>query len=258
MSTLLEESERHEAQSAVERVAYYQCKISSENQSPTQLLDVGCGNGYGVREWRSSGLSAFGVDCSLYRMSRWIAEYPEPFPLVVADATALPFPDGMFDVVLSSGMIEHIGVEESLSPYTVHPHAEKDELRRRAVSEMVRTTEDSGAVFIDFPNGSFPIDFWHGDNVGAFRVHSIPDVLLPSFGDIRKWARSARSTAVILPLSGRLKFRQVGRHWWGRLSSPIVRLMIGLLDAMSRLGMGQMVAPAYPYLVVELTRESNT
>ena len=257
MSNLLEESEKHEAQAAEERVAFYKRVVSSGSDRPTLLLDAGCGNGYAVREWRSHGLTAFGVDRSLYRMSRWVMEHAAPIPLVVSDATALPFPEGTFDVVLSSGMIEHVGVDESSSPYTVHPRSEKSELRRRAVMEMVRSTTDSGCVLIDFPNGSFPIDFWHGDSVGAFRVHSIPDVLLPSFGDIRNWAQSARSSAVILPLSGRLKFRQVGRHLWGRLGSPLMRLMIGVLDVVSRMGMGRFVAPAYPYLVVEVRKDPS-
>jgi SAM-dependent methyltransferase len=257
MSNLLEESERHEAQAAQERVAYYGRLVSSLDYRPTLLLDVGCGNGYAVKEWRARGVNSFGVDCSLYRMSRWVNEHPAPIPLVVSDATALPFSEGTFDVVLSSGMIEHVGVDESSSPYTVRQRPEKSALRRQAISEMVRASAESGRVLLDFPNGSFPIDFWHGDNVGAFRIHSIPDALLPSFGDIRKWAESARSKAVILPLSGRLKFRQVGRHLWGRLAAPIMRVLIGLLDLFSRAGMGRPIAPLYPYLVVELRKEPH-
>nr|BAJ06988.1 methyltransferase type 11 [uncultured bacterium] len=257
MSTLLEQSEKHEAQAARERVAYYSNHVSPGSECPTLLLDVGCGNGYAVREWRARGVEAFGVDCSLYRMSRWVVEHPTPIPLVVSDATALPFRDGGFDVVLSSGMIEHVGVDESSSPYTIHPRPEKSELRLRAIKEMVRATSESGRVLIDFPNGSFPIDFWHGDNVGAFRVHAIPDVLLPSFGDLRKWARSAQSRAVVLPLAGRLKFRQVGRHLWGRLGSPLMRIAIRTLDVFSRAGLGRFVAPLYPYLVVEVRREPH-
>jgi SAM-dependent methyltransferase len=257
MSNLLEESEKHEAQAAEERVAFYERVVSSGSDRPTLLLDVGCGNGYAVGEWRSHGLTAFGVDRSLYRMSRWVMEHAAPIPLVVSDATALPFPEGTFDVVLSSGMIEHVGVDESSSPYTVHPRPEKTELRRKAVMEMARVAADSGCVLIDFPNGSFPIDFWHGDNVGAFRAHSIPDVLLPSFSDIRKWAKSAQGSAVILPLTGRLKFRQVGRHLWGRVGSPLMRLMIGILDVFTSFGMGRLIAPAYPYLVVKVRKEPH-
>ncbi len=257
MSNLLEESEKHEAQAARERVAYYNPLVSLGSDRPTLLLDVGCGNGYAVQEWRSRGVDAFGIDCSLYRMSRWVIEHPAPIPLVVSDATALPFPEGTFDVVLSSGMIEHVGVDESSSPYTVRPQPDKSALRRQAISEMIRTSTGSGRVLLDFPNGSFPIDFWHGDNVGAFRIHSIPDALLPSFGDVREWAGSAGSNAVILPLSGRLRFRQVGRHLWGRLAAPVMRVVIGLLDMFSRAGIGRFVAPLYPYLVVELRKEPH-
>ncbi len=258
MSHLLEESEKHEAQAAAERVAYYQAFLSTANGRPDMLLDVGCGNGYAVLEWRSRGLTAFGVDCSLYRLSRWVVEHSAPIPLVVSDATALPFSDGAFDVVLSSGMIEHVGVDETPSPYTVHARPQKAESRCRVVSEMVRTTGESGNVLIDFPNGAFPIDFWHGDNVGAFRLHGFPDVLLPSFRDVKRWARSAKCKAVVQPLSGRLQFRQVGHHWWGRLLAPLMRATIATLDLLSQIGLGRFVAPAYPYLVVELRKDASS
>jgi SAM-dependent methyltransferase len=186
-----------------------------------------------------------------------VAEYPVPIPLVVSDASALPFQNGVFDLVVSSGMIEHVGVDEFASPYTVHARPEQEELRRLVVSEMVRATADSGVVFIDFPNGSFLIDFWHGDNVGAFRIHGFPDALLPSFRNIKRWARFAGSKAVVQPLSGRLRFRQVGRHWWGRLLSPLMRATIATLDLLSRIGFGWLVATAYPYLVVELRKDET-
>jgi hypothetical protein len=49
-----------------------------------------------------------------------------------------------------------------------------------------------------------------------------------------------------------LRFRQVGRHSWGRLLSPIVRIGMAVLDFAIRLGLGSFVAPLYPYLVVEV------
>ncbi len=257
MSHLLAQSEEHEARAAEERIEYYQRVLSTAGGRSEVLLDVGCGNGYSVLEWRSRGCTAFGVDSSIYRLSRWVVEHSAPIPLVVSDAGALPFKDGAFDIVVSSGMIEHVGVDEVASPYTVQARPDQEESRRRVVSEMVRATRESGNVFIDFPNGSFPIDFWHGDNVGAFRVHGFPDDLLPSFRDIGRWARCAGSEAVVQPLSGRLKFRQVGRHWWGRLFSPVMRAAIAALDLLSRIGLGGLVAPAYPYLVVELRGDES-
>jgi SAM-dependent methyltransferase len=218
-----------------------------------RLLDVGCGNGYAVREWRDQGLDAVGVDISLYRLSRWVSEHPASSrPFVIADAIALPFRDGVFDRVVSSGMIEHVGVEESSLPYTVIAQPDQKKKRRRVVAEIVRVAGPGATILIDWPNGSFPIDFWHGDDLGAFRIHAIPDVLLPSFGDLRRWAECCGCSAELRPMTGRLAFRQVGSRWWGRLLAPLMRLYLWGLDILTRVGKGRMAAPFYPYLVAEI------
>ena len=100
--------------------------------------------------------------------------------------------------------------------------------------------------------GSFPIDFWHGDGFGAFRIHGVPDVLLPSFRDLRCWSERCERSATLRPITGRLAFRQVGSRWWGRAFSPLIRFYLSCLDALTRMGMGRIVAPFYPYLVVEI------
>lgn len=176
----------------------------------------------------------------------------------MADAEALPFPDGVFGRVVSSGMIEHIGVEESSSPYTVAALPDRDARRCRVVLEMARVAGDDAAVVIDCPNGGFPVDFWHGDRVGAFRLHPVPDELLPTYGELRRWAAEAGRTARLRPLAGRLAFRQVGMRWWGRLLAPPVKIVIAVLDLLVRVGLDRPVSRFYPYLVVELWKTRLT
>ena len=246
-----------EARAATERVAFLTGLFGDGIHTGRRLLDVGCGNGYAVKEWNDQGLDAVGVDISLYRLSRWVNEHPRTHrPFVIADATALPFPNGFFDRVVSSGMIEHVGVEESSMPYTVVAQPDREEKRRLAVAEIARVADPIAMILIDCPNGSFPIDFWHGDGLGAFRTHGVPDVLLQSFGDLRRWVERCGRRATLRPITGRLAFRQVGSRWWGRLFAPGMRLYLWCLDGATRMGLGRVTAPFYPYLVVEIRTRS--
>jgi SAM-dependent methyltransferase len=251
-SELLCDAERLESEASDWRVSYYSKRLPATGK---RLLDLGCGNGYAVSAWRSFGVQAVGVDISRYRLARWVAEHRERRLLVLADARHLPFRPETFDAVISSGMIEHVGVMESANPYTVSAEADQDESRARVVQELSRIVRARGISYLDFPNGSFPIDFWHGDQVGALRWHGTPDVLLPGFRDVARWAKNAGMTARLEGLTGRLAFRQVGRHWWGRwLANPVASL-IRFLDSVVARGWLGLPVISYPYLVISLRKE---
>ncbi len=250
---MLREAEALEASAARERVEYFAALVEPSGETP--LLDVGCGNGEAVRCWRDRRVRAFGVDNSLYRLSRWIALGRGGEPLVLADAEALPFAGGTFGTVISSGMIEHVGVVESSKPYRVAAEPDRDRRREGVLFEMLRVTAPRGVTIVDCPNGAFPVDFWHGDTVGSFRVHGIPDLLLPTPRQFRSWGRRLGFRPRWRRLSGRLRFRQVGRHWWGRLFRPLMTLYLRILDLATGLGLGRLAALGYPYLVVQLERD---
>ena len=216
----------------------------------SRVLDCGCGNGISVETLAADGFDTWGIDLSELRAWQW-RERGVRDRLMIADALHLPFPDGFFDAVISSGVIEHIGVEEVAIPrYAVRPLADRDERRIAFLREIARVLAPGGTIFIDCPNGAFPIDFWHG----GIRVHSVREGFLPSFADVRRLANIALPDARVEALSPyrRLQFRQAGRHLIGRIAAPAVDVFFRLMTWRPfRFLAG---TPLNPFLVVRITR----
>ncbi len=184
-----------------------------------RVLDCGTGNGIAVDLLNNHGFDAWGVDLSALRKHQW-RQRTRRDRLVVGDVAALPFTDGYFDAVIASGVIEHIGVLEARSPhYAVTPLPDRDVKRRHVLQELLRVTTQTGTVFLDFPNGTFPIDFWHGDAPGQARWHGRNEGFLPRFEEIQQLSLGIDSALHIKALSPyrRLQFVQSAAQWYGRL-----------------------------------------
>ncbi len=92
-----------------------------------RLLDVGCGPGYLAPGLLARGIGYVGVDrnaAMLARARRRLMPSAGKVPVLHADATALPFRTGSFDVVVAAGVLGLLGL-----------HA-----RQAALREMVRVT----------------------------------------------------------------------------------------------------------------------
>jgi SAM-dependent methyltransferase len=221
----------------------------------SRVLDCGCGNGVSVDLLNESGRDAWGIDLSALRKWQWRKRVRRD-RLAVASGARLPFTEGFFDVVISSGVIEHIGVVETGgATYTVTPMPDRDEHRRQFVGELLRVTRRGGTVLLDFPNGAFPIDFWHGHIGGSARWHSRREGFLPAFADIRDIVRALEPDAQIRALSPRRRFafQQVGRHWYGRLFALPMTAWLLLISLPGLRFLAR--SPLNPYLVIEIRRD---
>jgi ubiquinone/menaquinone biosynthesis C-methylase UbiE len=97
-------------------------------QPGDRVLEVGCGRGHLVRHLRADGVNAVGVDLNPMAVEHGVTEH-----LRVMDATALQFPDGHFDALVSMHMIEHIPDLDA------------------ALEEMARVVRPGGSVLLVYP-----------------------------------------------------------------------------------------------------------
>ncbi len=220
-----------------------------------RVLDSGCGNGEAVDVLRGAGFDAWGHDLSAFRKWQWrFRTHRER--LVVADGLKLPFPDGYFDAVISSGVLEHVGVSERGGPaiYEVSPVPDRDEKRRAFLAGLARVLAPGGVLYLDFPNGAFPIDFWHGPTAGGARWHSRVEGFLPTVRELRRLAARLDPPLFVSVRSPhrRLRFNQVGAHWYGRLfRAP----MAGFYAMTAVRGFTWLAStPLNPYLTLSLRR----
>ncbi|MCA1832335.1 MAG: class I SAM-dependent methyltransferase [Actinomycetota bacterium] len=113
------------------------------------VLEVGTGTGLHAR-WLLDNVkvSYVGLDASFEMLEQARSRIPES-PLLAADATFLPFPDGSLDAVFCSGALHHMD-----KPWLV-------------LKEMARVTRSGGHVAVMEPNWKFPTNFI---NVSTQRV----------------------------------------------------------------------------------------
>lgn len=186
---------------------------------PFRVLDCGCGNGLSVDLLEDAGFLAWGNDLSLLRKWQWSQRRGKE-RLSVCSGSQLPFPGHFFDAVIAAGVYEHVGVTENAGPtYTVSPTPDQDAARHAFIAELLRVVSSDGVIWMDFPNGGFPIDFWHITPGSGARWHSRNERFLPTIGEIREHlgGLGGEFRARALSPAGRLSMRRVRRRWFGKL-----------------------------------------
>ncbi|HSN76424.1 MAG TPA: class I SAM-dependent methyltransferase [Anaerolineae bacterium] len=110
------------------------------------LVD-GCGVGMYVRGLQGQGAEVWGLDVEHEHVVEAAANAPGA-GLCQAAGEALPYPDDMFDLVLSHEVIEHVQND------------------RAYASEMIRVLEPDGRAIIFCPNRLYPFEthghYWRG------------------------------------------------------------------------------------------------
>ena len=152
------------------------------------ILDVGCGVGMYVRAFRRFSNDVHGVDVDGEKLAEVGRELPN---LCVSAAEALPYADGVFDMVLSHEVIEHVTDD------------------RQSLAEAVRvlrrpepaTGLPGGRLVLFAPNRLYPFEthgiFWRGryrpGNIplvnylpGRWRARFCPHVRAYTRGDLRR------------------------------------------------------------------------
>lgn len=115
-----------------------------------RVLDVGCGTGSHLAGYVALGATCTGIDSSPAMLAVAADRLRGGARLDEGDASALPYPDGSFDVVFSSLVL----------------HEMDPDTRRAVLDEMVRVTDAGGRIaIIDYYAGALR---WKGRVWRAF------------------------------------------------------------------------------------------
>jgi|SRR5215469_7289119 len=232
------------------------CESRRIDLAEVRILDCGCGGGASVEYLSDAGFKVIGIDIAQFRRDQWKErENLARVSFVQADAVHLPFADKTFNIVVSSGMLEHIGVDEECAPkYRVKPQVDQSRDREKFLAECMRVLRPEGMLYVDHPNGSFPVDFWHNDYRSRPRLHWPSERFLPKFREVSEVARGLDPTCTVEAISpaGRFTFRRSDRRWYGKLFSAPMELFFRLLrhKPFTRLS----ASVLNPYLVIRITR----
>ena len=121
------------------RIREFLAKTWRSLSAPSAVLDIGCGNG-SILNQLPTGVYKAGIDVSTNLLELAKAKGIETF-CVDVDQAPLPFPDGRFDLVMATDVIEHV----------VHT----DHL----MNEINRVLRPGGVLFAGIPNVNQPISF---------------------------------------------------------------------------------------------------
>ncbi len=129
---------------------------------PSNILEVGAGNGYGTLYLANLGFDVHAVD----PFFRDDIQTDYPFMHKGSGLSMPYFEDSAFDLSFSLEVIEHVGTVDGMLGLA----ADFQEQRFQFIAELCRVTRH--AVILATPNKRFPVDEHGSSFLGSFRVHS--------------------------------------------------------------------------------------
>ena len=137
------------------------------------ILDYGCGTGYGVMTISEHAKGAIGVDINQQMIDYCNERYRKvnvSFKKVQAEYP-LPYENGVFDIIVSFQVIEHL------------PNVQ------RYLYETKRLLKDEGLLFITTPNRKYRLlpfeKSWNPEHIREYSYKSLNDEMRRSFSEVR-------------------------------------------------------------------------
>lgn len=132
--------------------------LATELRGRGRCLEIGVGTGRIALPLAAAGIDLVGTDVAAEMVAQLVANDARRravrgVPVALADATALPFPDGTFGAVLASHVLHLIPAWQS------------------AVDEALRVLRPDGVLLVDF-GGGVPAP-WNEPTLEIFRRHGI-------------------------------------------------------------------------------------
>jgi SAM-dependent methyltransferase len=195
-----------------------------------EVLDYGCGSGYGCARVAAGARRVVGVDVSAEatEQARRSSAAPNLEFVAIEASRRLPFPDGSFDVVLSLQVIEHVR----------DPARYLSEARRvlRPHGRLILITPDRRTRLLP---GQRPWNRWH---VTEYDEPTLRRTLSAHFDGVELLGMTGRPEVLEIEL------RRTRRAKWLMLPATLPlypdRLRIGLLEWVQRLRERGAAAPA--------------
>ena len=161
-------------------------RVAAPAGRPLRVLDAGCGSGWFVERLTRAGYEAHGVDLSTAAVAEAKKRCPEATLLAASLEERLPYPDGHFDAVWSTEVIEHV----------FDPQAFLAELARvlRPGGMLVLTTPFHGRAknvaiaLAGFDRHYDPV----GPHIRFFTVASLSRILLENGFEVPAWSGVGR------------------------------------------------------------------
>lgn len=136
----------HVAPSMAESISIF----ANEN-NVKKILDVGCGTGLMIKYLRSKKIDTYGCDISKIAVQMANKNNAKKVAFV-ASATALPFTNNSFDMVISISTIEHLTPKEA----------------KQFIKEVRRVLSPFGYIFLVTPNFATPIRLFQKEKWFAY------------------------------------------------------------------------------------------